>query len=154
MQPSKSKSRTIMSFFSPSSPKKQRLINQELHHSSTSTEASTELVLSQETHLHRLDASTNLHDSATAIHNKSISTSLISNTSSLAQNLLTQSFAIIPIAISSPLIDPPSPLLSTSLLSPIVIPIDVNSASVSPSSQPTSPSVSQTTSSRSVDITL
>ncbi|CAF3778552.1 unnamed protein product [Rotaria socialis] len=73
MQPSKSKSRTLMSFFSPSSAKKQRLINQELHHSSTSTETSTELVLSEETNLHRLDASTNLHDSATAIHNKSIS---------------------------------------------------------------------------------
>ncbi|CAM2730510.1 unnamed protein product [Rotaria socialis] len=43
-----------------------------IHHSSTSTETSTELVLSEEANLHRLDASTNLHDSATAIHNKSI----------------------------------------------------------------------------------
>ncbi|CAF2007573.1 unnamed protein product [Rotaria magnacalcarata] len=73
MQPSKSESRTIMSFFLPSSPKKQRLINQELYHSSTCTETSTELVLSEETNLHGLDASTNLHDNATAIHNKVIS---------------------------------------------------------------------------------
>ncbi|CAF3327604.1 unnamed protein product [Rotaria socialis] len=73
MQPSKSKSRTIMTFSSPSSPKKQRLNNQELHHSSTSTETSTKLVLSEETNLHRPNTSTNLHDSATDIHNKSIS---------------------------------------------------------------------------------
>ncbi|CAF3801461.1 unnamed protein product [Rotaria sp. Silwood1] len=157
MQLGKSKLRTIMSFFSPSSPKK-RLNDQELHHSFTLREISRQLVLSEVTDLlSTVDSNTNLHSGATAIYDKSISTSLTSYTSSLSSNLSAsslsaQSLFIIRIDTSRPLVDPLPSILSTCLISPIVVPIDVNCSSVSPSSQPTSLSISLTTSSRPADI--
>ncbi|CAF3812425.1 unnamed protein product [Rotaria sp. Silwood1] len=148
MQLGKSKLRTIMSFFSPSSPKK-RLNDQELHHSSTLREISRQLVLSEVTDLLSIvDSNTNLHSGATAIYDKSISTSLTSYTSSLSA----QTLFIIRIDTSRPLVDPLPSILSTCLISPIVVPIDVNCSSVNPSSQPTSLSISLITSSRPADI--